>query len=281
MNEHVGKQTRQPLPSAVAAPAPPEAPRPKGSPLIPPGPVPAVLTCVLALLVAGGAQLGAYALAVAVALLQAVTAAGWYRLNGMWPARQGIALAFLAGLATDTALLIADEGRAPLMIIGTLGAWCVLTLVLHLRNTSSPDERMYALTAAFASTALTVLAAGHLAALGAAGADAVSVGACAAAAAALVRALPLPRLVSPVVAALAGAGAGAGAGRFLVLGGAAADGSTTAGAALGLAAGCCALLGLRVASYDYPSRFVHMTAGVALPLTLAAPAVYLLGRVVV
>ncbi len=38
------------------------------------------------------------------------------------------------------------------------------------------------------------------------------------------------------------------------------------------------MIGLRVASYDYPSRFVHMTAGVALPLTLAAPAVYLLGR---
>ncbi|CAM5358331.1 hypothetical protein SBADM41S_03813 [Streptomyces badius] len=33
-----------------------------------------------------------------------------------------------------------------------------------------------------------------------------------------------------------------------------------------------------MASYDYPSRFVHMTAGVALPLTLAAPAVYVVGR---
>ncbi len=38
------------------------------------------------------------------------------------------------------------------------------------------------------------------------------------------------------------------------------------------------MLGLRVASYDWPSRFVHMTAGVALPLTLAVPAVQLLGR---
>ncbi len=37
------------------------------------------------------------------------------------------------------------------------------------------------------------------------------------------------------------------------------------------------MVGLRVASYDYPSRFVHMTAGVALPLALAAPVVYLLG----
>ncbi|WP_344962481.1 hypothetical protein [Streptomyces thioluteus] len=34
-----------------------------------------------------------------------VTAAGWFRLNGMWPARQGIALAFLGGLAADAGLL--------------------------------------------------------------------------------------------------------------------------------------------------------------------------------
>ncbi|WP_276209208.1 hypothetical protein [Streptomyces sp. S5] len=40
------------------------------------------------------------------------------------------------------------------------------------------------------------------------------------------------------------------------------------------------MIGHRVAAYDYPSRFVHMTAGVALPLTAAVPAVYLLGRVV-
>lgn len=50
------------------------------------------------------------------------------------------------------------------------------------------------------------------------------------------------------------------------------------GAFLGAAAGGCALIGHRVASYDYPSRFVHFTAGVALPLAAAAPAVYLLGR---
>jgi len=46
---------------------------------------------------------------------------------------------------------------------------------------------------------------------------------------------------------------------------------------LAAAAGACALIGLRVASYDWPSRFVHFTAGVALPLTAAAPVVYALG----
>ena len=56
------------------------------------------------------------------------------------------------------------------------------------------------------------------------------------------------------------------------------DYGTREAALLGLGAGVCALIGHRVASYDYPSRFVHMTAGIALPLTAAAPAVYLLGR---
>ncbi|MDT3400760.1 hypothetical protein RKE29_29880, partial [Streptomyces sp. B1866] len=56
------------------------------------------------------------------------------------------------------------------------------------------------------------------------------------------------------------------------------DASSPARAGLGLAAGVCALVGLRVAAYDYPSRFVHFTAGVALPLAAAAPAVYVIGH---
>ncbi|NEA18322.1 hypothetical protein G3I29_22990, partial [Streptomyces halstedii] len=76
---------------------------------------------------------------------------------------------------------------------------------------------------------------------------------------------------SVVLALAAATAAGAGAGTLTDFG--------SRAALLGLAAGGCALIGLRVASYDYPSRFVHMTAGVALPLTAAAPAVYLLGQV--
>ncbi|MHC5905626.1 hypothetical protein ACVNF4_17250, partial [Streptomyces sp. S6] len=58
------------------------------------------------------------------------------------------------------------------------------------------------------------------------------------------------------------------------------NGVGTVGALVGAGAAVCALIGHRVASYDYPSKFVHCTAGVALPLALAAPAVYVLGRVV-
>ncbi|MFD3997009.1 hypothetical protein [Streptomyces sp. NPDC058583] len=239
------------------------------SPIIAPGMQPAALTAVLGLLLAGGAALGTYGLLVPLVLLQGLTAAGWFRLNGMWPARQGIALAFAGGLAADAALLVTGRENAAAAIFGTLGVWVLLCLVLQLRSHADPDERMYGLMATIASAALAVVATGHLGA----DPDAVVVGGVAVAAAVLARALPLPGPVSLVAALLASAGAGIAAGGLTDLG--------SSGALLGLGAGVCALVGLRVASYDYPSRFVHMTAGVALPLTAAAPAVYLLGRALV
>ncbi|WP_189492502.1 hypothetical protein [Streptomyces antnestii] len=283
-----------PMPAESTAPAPAPAPAPASAPdptppaatgtapltaaekaraegraqVIEPGIQPAALTALLGLLLAGGAAVGPYALLVPLVLLQAVTAAGWFRLNGMWPARQGIALAFAGGVAVDVALLAVGRENAPAAILGTLGVWVLLTLVLQLRSHAGPDERMYGLMVSVVSAALAIVAAGHLAA----GPDAVTVGAVAVAVAVLARALPLPTPASVVVALLAAAGAG------IAVGGVTGTGSD--GALLGLGAGVCALIGHRVASYDYPSRFVHMTAGVALPLAAAAPAVYLLGRVV-
>ncbi|NEE34925.1 hypothetical protein G3M53_57050, partial [Streptomyces sp. SID7982] len=119
-----------------------------------------------------------------------------------------------------------------------------------------------------ASAALAITATGYLAAA----TDAVVVGGIAVAVAVFVRSLPLPAAASMAVAVLAGAGAGALGGTLTGLGASA--------ALIGAGAAVCAVIGHRVAAYDYPSRFVHMTAGVALPLTAAVPAVYLLGRVV-
>ncbi|MFF5159033.1 hypothetical protein ACFY3N_22920 [Streptomyces sp. NPDC000348] len=230
------------------------------SPIIEPGMQPAVLTALLGLLLAGGAALGTYALLVPLVVLQGLTAAGWFRLNGMWPARQGIALGFLGALAADAALLVSD--RSPAAILGTLGVWVLLSLVLQLRSHADPDERMYGLMATVVAAALAIAAAGYLAA----DAAAVTVGAVAVAAGVVARALPLPTPVSVVFASAVAAGAG-----FAV------DGR--AGALLGAGAAVCALIGHRAAGYDYPSRFVHFTAGVALPLAAAAPAVYVLDRV--
>ncbi|WP_338780566.1 hypothetical protein [Streptomyces sp. DG1A-41] len=237
------------------------------SPIIEPGMQPAALTALLGLLLAGAAAVGTYALLVPLIVLQAVTAAGWFRLNGMWPARQGIALGFAGALAADAALLA--SGRSPSAILGTLGVWVLLALVLQLRSHADPDERMYGLMATVAASALAIVAGGYLAAE----ADAVTVGAIAVAVAVLARALPLPTPASVVVALLAAAGGGVAAGSMTGLG--------TSGALLGAGAAACALIGHRVAAYDYPSRFVHFTAGVALPLSAAAPAVYVLGRALV
>ncbi|GHF80508.1 hypothetical protein [Streptomyces griseosporeus] len=236
------------------------------SPVIEPGMQPAALTALLGLLLSGTAALGTYALLVPLVVLQGVTAAGWFRLNGMWPARQGIALAFLGALAADAAVLTAGREHGPAAILGTLGVWVLLCLVLQLRSHADPDERMYGLMATVVSAALSVVAAGYLAA----GPDAVTVGAAAVAVALVARALPLPTPASVVVSLLAAAGAGVAVGGMAGLG--------AKGALLGAAAAACALIGHRVASYDYPSRFVHFTAGVALPLTAAAPVVYVLGR---
>ncbi|MFG2715820.1 hypothetical protein ACGFX2_35615 [Streptomyces goshikiensis] len=238
------------------------------SPIIDPGPQPALLTAALGILLAVAAAFGQYALLVPLIALQGLTAAGWFRLNGMWPARQGIALAFLGALVSDVAVLAVDRTYGPGAIIGTLGAWVLLTLVLQLRSHADPDERMYGLMASVASAALAIVCAGYLAA----GSEAVSVGAAAVAVAVFARALPLPTAPSVGVSLAAATGAGIALGTITGVG--------AGGALLGLAAGVCALVGLRVAAYDYPSKFVHMTAGVALPLAVAAPAVYLIGRVV-
>ncbi|WP_405519171.1 hypothetical protein [Streptomyces canus] len=238
------------------------------SPIIEPGIQPAALTALLGLLLSGTAAIGSYALLVPLVVLQAVTAAGWFRLNGMWPARQGIALAFLGALVADAALLAAGRENAPAAILGTLGVWVLLSLVMQLRSHADPDERMYGLMATVASAALAIMATGHLAA----DPDAVTVGAAAVAVAVLARTLPLPTPASVVVSLLAAAGAGIAVGGMTGLG--------PKGALLGAGAAVCALIGHRVASYDYPSRFVHFTAGVALPLAAAAPAVYVLGRAI-
>ncbi|MGW2530587.1 hypothetical protein ACWC10_26545 [Streptomyces sp. NPDC001595] len=275
---HLPGPSHEPRPAAPE-PEPAPAPRPPltaaqraraegRSPIIEPGMQPAALTALLGLLLSGAAAVGSWALLVPLVLLQAVTAAGWFRLNGMWPARQGIALAFAGGLTADAVLMAAGRDHGPAAILGTLGVWVLLSLVLQLRSHADPDERLYGLMATVVSAALAVVATGWLAAE----ADAVTIGAAAVAVAILARALPLPTPVSVVVSLLAGAGAGIAVGD-LTGAGAGAD-----GAVLGAAAAVCALVGHRVASYDYPSRFVHFTAGVALPLSAAAPVVWVLGR---
>ncbi|MFH8383708.1 hypothetical protein ACH4E7_22615 [Kitasatospora sp. NPDC018058] len=243
----------QPLPVTP----PPAAPRGRtGSPIIDPGLQPALITAGAAALLAGGAALGQVALALVVALLQLLTAAGWFRLNGMWPARQGILLAALAGFTADVAVLLADSHGGVAAVVGTLGGFFLLVLVLQTFRPSDPKERFYALTVLGSATVVTTLCTMLLLA------DWVPAGVGAVALATLLAAAPLPgpKQLGPVLGLVAAVLLG-----FLV----------GAPMALGALAGLGALVGRRVAAYDFPSRFVHMTAGVALPLAVSAPLIWI------
>lgn len=196
-----------------------------------------------------------------------MTAAGWFRLNGMWPARQGIALAFLGGLAANAALLVAGRENAPAAILGTLGVWVLLSIVLGLRSHAGPDERLAGLLATVVSSALAVIGAGYLGAA----TDAVVIAGIAVAAAVLARALPLPTAASVLVALLAAAGAGIAAGRFSDWG--------TDGALLGLAS-------RRVCADRPPGGELRLPVAVrpydggsGPPLAAAAPATYILAQI--
>ncbi|MFF2040265.1 hypothetical protein ACFVVX_07560 [Kitasatospora sp. NPDC058170] len=246
----------QPSPAQSAPAAPPAR---TGSPIIDPGLQPALITAGAAALLAGGAALGQVALALVVVLLQGLTAAGWFRLNGMWPARQGIALAALVGLTADAAVLLADSDGGAAAVVGTLGGFFLLVLVLQTFRPSDPKERFYALTVLGSASVVTVLCTALLLA------DWVpaAVGAVALATVLAAAPLPGPKQLGPVLGLVAAVVLGLAVG---------------APPALGVLAGLGALVGRRVAGYDFPSRFVHMTAGVALPLAVASPLIWIATR---
>ncbi|MFI6583655.1 hypothetical protein [Embleya sp. NPDC050493] len=244
----------------------------------PPGMVPALCTVGLAAVLAVTAIAGKPALVLSVAFLQVLTAAGWFRLNGMWPARQGIALVVVAAFGTDVAVYAKGEqglASVPAVLAGTL----LVMLALQARSGARPGELLPALTVTTSAALITAFDVAYLVAgeLHGGPIDAGAAVVCAvlaAGVATLVRAVPLPAAVAPIPSWLLGTAAGAAAGIAL-------GGEAPHAALLGAAASALGLLGRRVAGYDHPSRFVHFTAGVSLPLALAAPAAYLLGRVMI
>ncbi|WP_436778322.1 hypothetical protein [Yinghuangia sp. YIM S09857] len=240
----------------------------------PPGLVPAVLTAGLAGVLIAGALVGGAAMVAGVGVLQVVTAAGWFRLHGMWPARQGIALAILAGGAADAAVLLAGDDALGILP-GILAAVLGVVLLQQLARRDGRPELLPALTVTASAALLTVLDVLFVLAARVESPDVrdgalVAVGAAAVAAAVLPAAMPLPGPLGAALGLAAASVTGLVAGSVLNLGGTA--------VVLGAGAGLMGLLGRRTAGYDHPSKFVHFTAGVSLPLALAAPAVYLLGR---
>ncbi|WP_406283952.1 hypothetical protein [Embleya sp. NBC_00896] len=263
----------------VSAPREPREPRAARTPIWdPPGLLPALCTVGLAAVLAVTAIAGKPALVLGVAFLQVVTAAGWFRLNGMWPARQGIALVVLASFATDVAVFAkGEQGLASVPAV--LAVTLLVLLALQARSGARPGELLPALTVTTSAALISAFDVAYLVAGDLEGGPmdpgaAVVPAVLAAGVATLVRAVPLPAILGPIAAWLLGTAAGAAAGVAL-------GGDAPYAGLLGAGAAVLGLLGGRVAGYDHPSRFVHFTAGVSLPLALAAPAAYLLGRVMI
>ncbi|BFV57853.1 hypothetical protein KCMC57_up29570 [Kitasatospora sp. CMC57] len=228
------------------------APAKSGSPIVAPGLRPALLTAGLCALLAVATRHG---LTPALMVAQALTAVGWFRLHGMWPARQGIAGVAVAGFAADAGALAGGTAG----LAAALGAGLVVVLVWQTFRPADRSERFYALTVLGSGVLLTGLMASLLLA------SHVPAAVLVVAVTALLAAAPVPGVVGPAAALLLGAAAGVLAGAPPALAGLVAVG---------------ALTGRRVASYDFPSRFVHFTAGVALPLAVAAPLAWIGSRLI-
>lgn len=218
------------------------------SPIIDPGPQSAILTAALGLLLAVAAALGQYALLVPLIALQGLTAAK------LVPPQRHV-----VGPPGHRPRLRRGRGRRRGRARGgphvrprrdrrharRLGAAHPRPPAAQPRRSRRADVRADGLGGLGRPRH-------HLRYYLAAGSAAVTVGAAPVAVAVFARALPLPTAPSVGVSLAAAAGAGIAVGGMTSVG--------VGGALLGLVCGVCALIGLRVAAYDYPSKFVHMTA---------------------
>jgi hypothetical protein len=248
--------------------------------------VAAILVLVCTGVLAVAAYAGPVPLALAVAFVQIVFVVGWFAVVDVPGARGGTIVAAGAAIVADVLLLLqalrSDEpDLAPIAVALALA---LLAAFAHqiARRGGRPDV-VASITATLTVTALAVLGALLLPAASdggsAAAVVAVVVGAGVATASTL---LPL----SPWVAAVAAVAVAAGAGAAL---GATSDAvGVASGAALGAVAAVLAAFGATVARFvmhdtaEGPVEpVVRLAVPTLLPVLLAAPAAYVLGRVLV
>ncbi len=240
--------------------------------------MPVALSFVLAAALASGAYVGSVALLLAVALTQGLVVAGWYHAVGA-PGAGGGMLVCTAAAGCGDLLLFRDDARPLGPVTGVLGLTMVGVL-LHQLARSPRDEVTASMAATAALASFVVLVSFFLAALQTRhgetrhGADMVAVVAAAVAAARLADLaalmVPLPDLARVSLALPLAAVAGLTAG-------AATEGRPGAGLLMGLVAGVAVAAGAAFAG-----RLPHpnlLTSG-ALPVALAGPVAYALGRVV-
>jgi hypothetical protein len=230
----------------------------------------------LAAVVVLGAAAGEEVLLLAVALVQGCLVAGWHRSVGVPGAVEGALIAAAAALAADVLVLTAPADR-PLARVPAVLALAVLGAVgAQLVRRDGRPRLVASLTATVCLAAFAALPAAQLAALGSEGgvplvAATIVPAGLVAAADAVSRAGSGPRWLRPLLALVAALATGAVVGGLTRL---AMDAAIATAAASGAVGWAGAVLADRAARPD-------PLLAAALPVALAAPVGYVLGRLLV
>ncbi len=238
-------------------------------------------------LLAVAAYAGPVPLALAVAFVQIVVIVGWFAVFDVPGRRGGTIVAAAAAVVADGLLLVealrTDEPDiAP--VAGTLGLAVLAAFVHQIARRGGRPEVVASITATLTVTAVAVLGSLLLPAAGDGGSATavvvVVVGA--GVATALTQLARTTAWVTAGIGLVAGAAVGAGIGAMSDAVGVA------AGAALGAVAAILALLGATVARFalhdaskEGVEPILRYAVPALLPLLLAAPAAYVVGRVLV
>ena len=234
--------------------------------------MPAALTLALAAALALGAYAGDVVLLLAVLVVQGLLVSGWHRALDVPGALGGVVLAGAVAVAADVLLLVRDDARPLTPVTGVLGVAVLGALIHQLARRPDRARLTASLTATMTLVALVALAALFLPAAQTRGEAAlaalVALAAAVAVAADLLPSVPLVRAAVAVAAGVAvggliGALTGLAVGPAVLMGG--------VGSAVGAAG---TALVRREPRPD-------LATAAAVPLALAGPVAYVLGRILV
>lgn len=234
----------------------------------------AALAAGLAAALVLGAVAAPAVLMLSLMLVQGVVVSRWFAALQVPGGEGGVVVAGLAGLAADLLVLLRDE-RRPLAPVGAVLGVTLLAALLHQLLRRDGRERVTSSVGATTTLAvLVVLATGHLGAILSEGGAALAVVAALAAGVVVVLdavPLPVPRPARSAVALVVGTSLGVAVGAAGELG-------AGTGALVGLGCAVTAAVATILARRTpQPEPFV--SAG--LPLLLAGPVAFLLGRLLI
>ena len=234
--------------------------------------MPAALTLALAGALALGAHTADVLLLLAVLAVQGLLIFGWHRALDVPGALGGMILSAATALAADVALLVRDDARPLTPVTGVLGVAMLGALVHQLTRRPDRARLTASLTATTMLVVLVALGALYLPAEETRGEAAlVALVAAATVAAAGAELLPSTAVVRGAVAVVVGLAVGA------VFGG-------VTGLAMGsalLAGGAAAAVAAAAMAFVRRAERPDLATSAALPLVVAGPVAYVLGRILV